>query len=203
MTKSQMEVEKLKAEMKAGGMCGKNCYWISCSLGAGACMGTGAFIYASNFSQYGTLGVGIIGPGVVLYTALFRIILECRYKHKTGRWIKPKGSRVMTPEGKLIWKSWIPVIVNLLTNGGYLCVMSFGWKLAKASGLNQGVISTLLSLASLMNIISFYFKFGETISCLHLIGVFLMLACITFISMAATTGDAKADYDPDKAFGMS
>lgn len=64
--------------------------------------------------------------------------------------------------------------------------MSLGWKYAQACGMNQGVISTLLSLASLFNIISFYLVFGERISCLHLIGVTLMLACIVCISLEAT-----------------
>lgn len=80
--------------------------------------------------------------------------------------------------------------------------MSLAWGFAKAAGLNQGVISTLLSLASLFNIVIFYFKFGETVSALHLIGVFLMLACVLCISMAATKG-GKKDFDEDDSMGLS
>ena len=70
------------------GPCGKNCYWITVSLLAGACMGTGSFIYASNFSKYGVVGVGIIGPGPVLYCGLIRLYLELRFRYKTGSWYK-------------------------------------------------------------------------------------------------------------------
>ena len=91
----------------------------------------------------------------------------------------------------------------MLTNFGYLLVMSVGWKFAKASEMNQGVISTLLSLASLFNIISFYFKFGEKISCLHLIGVAFMLACIICISVEATSSDSDSEFDSEDNMGVS
>lgn len=106
---------------------------------------------------------------------------------KNGRWTKEKGSYLLTDgDRKIRWSSLIPIFASFLTNTLYLLAMSIGWKLAKASGLNQGVISTLLSLASVINIVIFYFKFGEKISAFHLIGVFLMIACIVCISMEAT-----------------
>ena len=90
--------------------------------------------------------------------------------------------------GKLRWSTLIPLIGNVLTNALYLSAMTIGWKLAKASDLNQGVISTLLSCASLFNMVIFYLKFGEKISCMHFIGVGLMIACVLCISLAATDG---------------
>ena len=70
--------------------------------------------------------------------------------------------------------------------------------------MNQGVISTLLSCASLFNIIVFYFKFGEKISCLHFIGVVLMLLCIICISVAATAAKEEVeDFDTDDTMGLS
>jgi len=35
-----------------------------------------------------------------------------------------------------MWKSLIPLVVSLMANGGYLCVIDQGWKFAKAAGLN-------------------------------------------------------------------
>ena len=69
--------------------------------------------------------------------------------------------------------------------------------------MNQGVITTLLSCASLINIAVFYFKFGEKISCLHLIGILFMLGCIVCISVAATTGKEIEDFDEDESMGLS
>ena len=172
---------------------------------AGACMGTGAFIFASNFSDYGIIGTGILAPGPFIMCLATRTYKEISYKRRSGSWFKPgNASRVMTPEGKILWKSLIPVTVNLLTNGGYLVVMSLGWKFAKASNMNQGIISTLLSMASLFNIIVFYFKFGEKISCLHFIGVALMIACVLFISLAATSKtEEDLDFDDEETMGLS
>ena len=191
--------------MKSDGFCGKNCYWISCSLMAGASMGTGSFLFASNFSDYATYGLAIIGPGGFLMCMMIRVITECRYRIRTGSWFKPKGSRVMGDDGKLLWRSLIPITVNVLTNGGMLVVMALGWKLGKAAGLNQGVILTLLSLASLFNIVIFYFKFGEKISPLHFIGIFLMLACVLCISIAATSSDDddEDNFDSDDSMGLN
>ena len=60
-------------------------------------------------------------------------------------------------------------------------------------------------MASIFNIVIFYFKFGEKISCLHFIGVGLMIACILFISLEAASknSDASDEYNPDDAYGMS
>ena len=87
------------------------------------------------------------------------------------------------------------MLVSILTNYGYLVIMTIGWKFALASDMNQGVISTLLSLASLFNIVTFYFKFGEKISCLHFIGVAFMIACIFCISLQATSSETEDDIE--------
>jgi len=195
---------KIQKELDSGGLFGKNCKWITAAIAAGACMGTGAFLFASKFSDYSTPGLSIMDPGAFIMCLFIRVYQECRFKLRTGSWFKPKGSRVIGPDGKILWKTLIPVIMNIVTNGGYLCLMAQGWKFAKAAGLNQGVISTLLSLASLFNIIIFYLKFGEKISPLHFIGIFLMIACIICISVAATTdGEEDEDFDPDDTFGLS
>ena len=83
-------------------------------------------------------------------------------------------------------------------------VLTLGWKFAKASDMNQGVITTLLSCASLINMVVFYFKFGEKISCLNFVGVSFMLACIICISVAATAGkDEVEDFDENDTMGLS
>ena len=151
-------------------------------------MGTGSFIYATNFSEYGMLGAGMLGPGPFILCVIIRTYQEVSYKLRTGSWFKPKGaSRVLNPDGSIQWKSLIPLFVSIAMNQSYILVMSLGWKFAERSGMNQGVISTLLSLSGLFNIVSFYFKFGEKISCLHLIGVAFMIACIVCISLEATS----------------
>ena len=199
------QIDALEKELKAGGACGKNCGWILYSLFAGMCMGTGAFIYASTFSDHGIMATGILAPAPFIMCLIIRLQAEVRYKCKTGTWFKEgAASRARSPDGKVLWKSLIPLIANCLTNLGQLVVLSLGWKFAKASDMNQGVISTLLACASLINIIVFYFMFGEKISCLHVIGVVLLLACIVCISVAATAGSKEIeDFDEDASMGLS
>ena len=58
------------------------------ALLAGACMGTGAFLYASNFSMRGLPGLGMIGPSGTALCITIRLIKEIRFKRRTGSWIK-------------------------------------------------------------------------------------------------------------------
>lgn len=201
------QIAKLEADLKSGGACGKNCKWITYALLAGMSMGVGSFFYASNFSKYGVIGTGIVAPGPFIMCLSIRLFMEIRYRCKMGTWFKEgSASRVRTPEGKILWKSLIPVFMNILTNAGQLIAMTFGWKFAKASGMNQGAITTLLSCASLINILVFYLMFRETISCLQFIGVSLMIGCIVCISVAATASkdkDVDEEYNPDDALGLS
>ena len=166
-------------------------------------MGTGAFIFASNFSDQGIAATGLMGPIPALLFILTRVIIECRYKKKNNRWTKEKNSRLLKEDGTVRWSTLVPLIGNVLTNALYLFAMTIGWKLAKASGLNQGVISTLLSCASVFNMIIFYFKFGEKISAFHFIGVALMIACVLCISMAAASGDDEEKEDIEVPYGLS
>lgn len=55
-------------------------------------MGTGAFIYAANYSEYGLAGSGVLGPGAFVFYLLFKVSLEVRNRCKTGRWRDPNGS---------------------------------------------------------------------------------------------------------------
>ena len=90
-------IENLENEMKSGGVCGQNCGWILYCLVAGACMGCGAFLYATNFSEHGMIAVGIIGPVPFLVTFLIRVSLEIRYRVKNGSCFKKApASRVRT-----------------------------------------------------------------------------------------------------------
>ena len=148
-------------------------------------MGTGNFLFASNFSYLGMSGLGLVGPSGTAICVVIRVVKECMYHRRTGRWIKEENSRLLTPEGKLKWSSCIPLVANVLTNFGFLLVLSVGWKLAKAAGLNQGVISSMTSVASLFNIVIMYLKFREKISPLHFIGIAFSIAGVICISMAA------------------
>ena len=101
------------------------CFWVSCGLGAGFCMGTGGAIYATEYAKYGLSGVSITGPGTFLVFLVWRILLELRHRFMHGKWIKSEESRMVDNDGYYKWKNLIPLLGNVFINGMYLIIMSF------------------------------------------------------------------------------
>ena len=77
----------------------KHWYWVTCACFAGLSQGTGSFIYASNFSKYGFIANGILGPGVFLAVAIVKLIFETSYFIKHRTWFKKEGSAWKTADG--------------------------------------------------------------------------------------------------------
>jgi len=175
----------MEAELKSGGICGKNCYWISCSLAAGFFMGTGSALYATHYADLGFQGGGVCGPGVFIIFFMLWFVRICIFRCKSGRWTDPVDSRVYWPNGNLKWSNLIPLLGNATVNVSYLIVMTYAWHFAELGDINQGVVSALLALASLINVVTFYFGFDEKIGWLHLIGVVFMVASVICIGAAA------------------
>ncbi len=90
-------------------------------------------------------------------------------------------------------------------NVSYLIVMTYAWYFAELGGINQGVVSALLALASLINVVSFYFGFGEKISYLHFVGVIFMVASVVCIGAAAGShgGGSASDEELKEGGGRS
>ncbi len=89
----------------------------------------------------------------------------------------------------------------MTVNVSYLIVMTYAWYFAELGGINQGVVSALLSLASLINVVTFYFGFGEKISYLHLIGVVFMVASVICIGAAAGSHGGETESEDEIAEG--
>ena len=93
-------------------------------------MGTGAFIYASNYSEYGLAGTGVLGPGATLMYVIVKIYREVSYRVKNKAWVKPQNSSWFKDDGKVRWNSMIPLFGNIACNIGYTIVMTFAWGFA-------------------------------------------------------------------------
>ena len=202
----RMASSVLESELADGGFFGKNCDWISFSLAAGLCMGTGSFLFASNFADLGYEGAGVTGPFVFIIFLFIWVIRESAHRCKTGSWRKPGDlSRLYWESGKVKWSNLIPVLGNVTVNVSYLIVMTYAWYFAKLGGINQGVVSALLALASLINVVTFYCAFNEKIGYLHLIGVFFMVASVVCIGAAAGShgGDIESEEDIELGGGRT
>lgn len=189
----------LEAEIKSGGLCGKNCYWISCAALSGLLMGIGQAVFAIDYADLGFEGGGLQGPGVLIVVLGIWIVRVVKYRCKTGSWTDKKKSRLVKTDGSLQWSHLIPLLGNATINVSYIVVMTYAWYFAELGGINQGVVSVLVSLASLINIVTFYFGFGEKIGWLNLIGIMFMIASVICIGAAAgsSTDDSVVDEESD------
>ena len=75
--------------------------------------------------------------------------------------------------------------------------MSYAWNFAKLGGLNQGLVTTWLSVASVYNVITFYCIFGEKPLPLQYLGIFLIICMIITLDFAAYGQKADPTEDPD------
>lgn len=165
-------------------------------------MGTGSFLYATNYADLGFEGGGLCGPGVFIMFLLLWVVKESMYRCKHGRWTKPgKESRLVWEDGRLKWSNLVPFIGNVTVNVCYLIVMTYAWYFAELGDINQGVVSALLALASLINVVTFYFGFGEKISALHLIGVVFMVASVICIGAAAGSHSGEIETEEELEAG--
>jgi len=160
------------------------CYWVSMALVAGFCMGTGCFIYASSFSGLGIVGTGTYAPGGFVFFLTIKIFMVIAHKLKTGFWVKRANSTLVYPDGKIRWRNLIPLGSNAALNASYTCIMTYAWTYAKRGGLNQGIISTLLSLTTVINIGLFYCLFKEKVTAVQVIGIIIMIGCIVCLGFA-------------------
>jgi len=117
-------------------------------------MGIGCYIYAVNFTQHGFIGVGYNGPGVLILLIIFKIILQTRESYCV-----PKEDQIIiwtTKEGKFHWDHLKSLLLISLTNILLFVGFNFAWGFAKKGELNQGIISSLMALTSVINCFTFY-----------------------------------------------
>lgn len=73
-----------------------------------------------------------------------------------------------------------------------LFLIGIAFKLAFMAQINQGVITVMLGLTSVFTGIIFYFKFGEVLSFVKIVGMLLMIGAGVFLSI-----DDKEDEEVD------
>ena len=158
--------------------------WVSIGLLAGAFLGFGRFFYATSFAKYGAPGIGAIGPSTVIIVLSVKLGLNIPYRCRNGRWLKEKDSNLLNdPPHRTIkwWNLFVLMFYSAPSLVIFIC-LTYAWRFAKLGGINQGVISILNSFASIINIIVFYFAFGEKTNATQIFGIALMLVCIFLIS---------------------
>lgn len=81
---------------------------------------------------------------------------------------------------------------NFLPNLLSLVVLAWAFKFAASAEMNQGIISTLGSLAGVYTMIWFYFSFNEIISFAQMAGMLLMFVSVVLLALEGTMGGNKS-----------
>jgi uncharacterized membrane protein len=58
------------------------------------------------------------------------------------------------------------------------------FSLSFASGINTGIITSLFSTSLIFTSAYFYFKFGQKLSLLCMVGILLVVACVVLVSLS-------------------
>ena len=94
-------------------------------------MGTGAFIYANSYSEYGLAGSGVLGPGAFIMYVIIKCFREIRFRCMNKSWTKKQNSSWVKDDGTIRWMSIVPLLGNVATTVGYTIVMTFAWNFAE------------------------------------------------------------------------
>jgi Ca2+/Na+ antiporter len=147
-------------------------------------MGLGNTIFGINLTQKGAWGPVFTGPAGFIVLFLYRLYTFFKVKCSTGHWIDKKDSNFYDPDtDKFRCKSLVPLTFMWFPPIIALIIVTYAFKFAKESGINQGVIPCLFSLTTVYTVIIFYFKFDEKISALKGLGMIIMSFCVVFLCL--------------------
>lgn len=161
--------------------------WVWCALLSGLVSGLGNYVLGIKLSKAGLLGPGFTGPVGLVILLVYRSIQMCQNKskhksciyYKTSNWFKKneKGESVF------LKKHLKPLAGNFIPNLLGLISISMAFTYAGMSGLNQGILPTMLSLAGVYCGILFYFTFSEAPTVTQIIGMVLMIGAVVLIGL--------------------
>ena len=121
-------------------------------------------------------------------------------KKEHGTYINYKKSNFFTPERIFKKQNLIPLVANGITNLMNLVAMTYAFKYAQLGGINQGVLLSLNSLAAVYNLFIFYFLFKEKVTVIQVIGLCLMLACVSLIAINGKRQNESTELGRDKSY---
>lgn len=168
---------------KPGILCCK--FWVISCLLASFSMGTSNYMYAVNFSNEGLIAPAYLGPVTLVIMIVLKTLVIFYDKCKNGQFFTKKNSNIFLEDGSLKKMNLIPLLSNCYANTAHVFFFTMAFKYGKLAGINRGVISIIVILASVFNAVSFYFAFNEKPSCSKIIG---LLCCVSTSVILAVNG---------------
>lgn len=163
--------------------------WVWFALISGLVSGLGNYVLGIKLSKAGLLGPGFTGPLSVILLAVYRLFEACINKcnrrlgtaidYKNSNWYRKDDGRNIVFQKKHLK----PLAGNFIPNLLGLISISMAFTYAGMSGLNQGILPTLISLAGVYCAILFYFTFSEMPSITQIFGMLLMIGAVVLIGL--------------------
>jgi hypothetical protein len=160
--------------------------WIYKCFFASICMAFGNYIYATKFSKDGIIAVGYLGPLPLALLFIYYSVYMIITKTKTGNFIDNNNSNFFRPDGSFQKINLVPLLGNWYANSAHIFIYSFAFRFAKKGGINQSIVPAMVIFATIFNTISFYLKFGQTVSCTKLIGMLFTISSLGFFVVDAS-----------------
>ena len=158
--------------------------WVWYSLLSGVTIGVSNYIMGVKLAQAGVFAASFTGPLGFVILVIYRIGECVKNKYRTGRTIDYNNSNWFKGnENRFVRSNIIPLLGNFIPNLLSLITVSLSFKYAALSGINQGMIFTLVALSSIYTSIIFYFKFHEVITPAQLIGTAIMIGCVVCLGL--------------------
>mmetsp|Transcript_17523 Transcript_17523/g.29546 ORF Transcript_17523/g.29546 Transcript_17523/m.29546 type:complete len:209 (+) Transcript_17523:304-930(+) len=160
--------------------------WILLSVASSVSLGVANFILGVKIAGTGIYGVGFTGPVCLVGLIIFRLQEAVRNKMAKGSFIDSSTSNWFKRHDRKVKfqrRNLVALAGNFVPNLMILICLTLGFKYAALGGLNQGILPTLTSLASIFTVIVFYFRFYELISFIQLVGIAIMIVSVVYLGL--------------------
>lgn len=95
--------------------------------------------------------------------------------------------------GRVVYLNIAIVVARSLISLVGMSLLFYIQTLAQSAKINGAVILSIMSGRSVLTAIVFYFLYNERLKMRHIIGIFLLLGCVTFISFGVEKPDTSEE----------
>ena len=80
---------------------------------------------------------------------------------KNGKFFDRSRSNLLNEDNSIKKINLVPLLTSVYANCAQYVFFTMAFKFAKQAGINQGVVTVMVVMATIFNTITFYFAFGE------------------------------------------
>lgn len=134
-------------------------------------------------SNVGLFPQGIAGPVILFILVVYRVTTFLMTIIRTGHFIDYKNSNWFSAEAPHEFTLWylVPLVGNVITYMVATMFISESIRYAGLAGVNQSVMSGILSCLGAFNSVLFYIVFDERMSWVQKSGIIVMMLWLIYV----------------------